>query len=68
MNITLYPHLESLIRVKVKSSHFNSASEAINAALSLMEERDHLREIRLEELRRDIQRGIDSGSYTALDI
>jgi len=33
-----------------------------------MEERDQLRELRLEELRREIQKGIDSGESTPLDM
>ncbi|WP_432743408.1 type II toxin-antitoxin system ParD family antitoxin [Methylobacter sp. G7] len=37
-------------------------------ALRLMEERDQLRELRLEELKRDLQQGINSGSATSLDI
>ena len=40
----------------------------IREALRLMEERDQLRELRLEELRREIQRGIDSGDSTVLDM
>jgi antitoxin ParD1/3/4 len=33
-----------------------------------LEERDRVRAIRLEELRSDIQKGIDSGPTTPLDI
>ena len=68
MNISLNPHLESLIQAKVESGLYNSASEVIREALRLMEERDQLRELRLEELRREIQRGIDSGESTVLDM
>lgn len=34
----------------------------------MIEERDPLRELRLEELRREIQKGIDSGMATPLSI
>jgi antitoxin ParD1/3/4 len=68
MNISLNPHLESLIQTKVESGFYNSASEVIREALRLMEERDQLRELRLEELRREIQKGMDSGESTPLDI
>jgi antitoxin ParD1/3/4 len=37
-------------------------------ALRLLEERDQLRELRLSELQRDIQKGIDSGGAIPLDI
>ena len=33
-----------------------------------MEERDQLRELRLEDLRREVQKGIDSGESTSLDL
>jgi antitoxin ParD1/3/4 len=68
MNISLTPHLEELVKGKVESGLYNSASEVMRDALRLLEERDQLRELRLEELRREIQKGIDSGAATPLDI
>jgi antitoxin ParD1/3/4 len=68
MNISLTPHLEDLVRAKVESGLYNSASEVMRDALRLLQERDQLREMRLEELRSEIQKGIDSGSATPLDI
>ena len=37
-------------------------------ALRLLEERDQLRDLRLEELRSEIQKGINSGKATPLNI
>lgn len=68
MNISLTPHLEKLVQGKVESGLYNSASEVMREALRLMEERDRLRELRLDELRREIQKGIDSGEATPLDM
>lgn len=68
MNISLTPHLEDLVRAKVESGLYNSASEVMREALRLLQERDQLRELRLEELRSEIQKGIDSGCATSLDI
>jgi antitoxin ParD1/3/4 len=68
MNISLTPHLEDLVRAKVESGLYNSASEVMREALRLLQERDQLREMRLEELRSEIQKGIESGSATPLDI
>ena len=45
---------------KVKIGRYNSASEVVREALPLLEERDQLRELRIEKLRREIQKGIDS--------
>ena len=68
MNISLTPHLEEIVKGKVESGLYNSASEVIRDTLRLLGERDQLREWRLEELRREIQKGIDSGEATPLDI
>ena len=68
MNISLTPHLEEVVKGKVESGLYTSASEVMREALRLLEERDRLRELRLEELRREIQKGIESGEATPLDI
>jgi len=61
MNVNLTPHLEELVRSKVASGLYNSASEVVRDALRLMEEQDRIRALRLEQLRAEIQRGLDSG-------
>ena len=67
MNINLTPQLEELVRKKVSSGLYNSASEVVREALRLMAEQDRLKAARLEELRRDILAGFDSGVSTAWD-
>ena len=68
MNISLTPHFEELVKGKVDSGLYNSASEVMREALRLLEERDQSHQLRFEELRSDIQKGIDSGVATPLDI
>jgi antitoxin ParD1/3/4 len=68
MNISLNPYFEELVKSKVESGLYNSASEVMREALRLLEERDQLREMRLAELRREIQKGIDSGEASPLDM
>lgn len=68
MNISLTPQLEELVKGKVQSGFYNSASEVMREALRLLEERDQLRELRLEELRREIRKGLDSGVATPLNM
>lgn len=68
MNISLTPRLEELVKGKVESGFYNSASEVMREALRLLEERDQLRELRLEELRREIRKGLDSGVATPLNM
>jgi antitoxin ParD1/3/4 len=59
MHVSLTPHLDEYVRKKVESGLYSSSSEVVREALRLMEEQDRLREIRLEELRKEIQKGID---------
>ena len=60
MNVNLTEELEALVHRKVQSGRYNSASEVVREALRLLEERDELMEIRREEVRRRIRKGIDS--------
>jgi antitoxin ParD1/3/4 len=68
MNISLNPHFEELVKGKVESGLYNSVSEVMREALRLLEERDQLRDLRLDALRLDIQTGMDNGEATPLDI
>lgn len=68
MNINLTPQLEAMIREKVASGLYNSASEVVRQALRLMEEQDKLRAARLTQLRQDILDGLDSGPAGELNI
>jgi antitoxin ParD1/3/4 len=60
MNVSLTPELERLVQEKVSSGLYNSASEVVREALRLLQERDELRKLRLEELRREIARGAEA--------
>jgi len=60
LNINLTPQLEKLVRQKVDSGRYNSASEVVREALRLMERQNELHTLQLERLRRDIQEGLDS--------
>jgi antitoxin ParD1/3/4 len=64
LNINLTPQLEDMVRQKVASGLYTSASEVIREALRLMEEQDRMRAVKLEQLRRDIQEGMNSGEPT----
>lgn len=68
LNVNLTPELEAMVRDKVASGHYGSASEVVREALRLMEERDQLRAAKLGQLRRDIQAGIESGWAGDLDV
>jgi len=68
MNVSLTPQLEELVKRKVESGLYGSASEVMREALRLLDEHDRLRQMRLEELRAAIQKGVDSGEPTPLDV
>ncbi len=59
MNISLTPELENLINEKVKSGLYNSPSEVIRESLRLLQEQDMLKQIRHNELRREIMLGVE---------
>lgn len=58
MNVHLTPELEQLVQTKVQSGRYNSASEVVREALRLMEQRDELRTIQLQQLRSRIDRAL----------
>ncbi len=69
MNITLTPELEALIKKKIESGDYNSASEVVRDALKLLKEQDQLRELRREEIRREVMKGVEqmkNGEYTTI--
>lgn len=59
MTVFLTPQLEALVNQKVASGLYSSASEVIREALRLLEERDPLRDMRLEELRKELALGLE---------
>jgi antitoxin ParD1/3/4 len=68
MNISLTPELEKFIAERIQSGMYNSASEVVREALRLLQEQQMLKEIKLAELKKEIQRGKESGSPKELDI
>jgi antitoxin ParD1/3/4 len=53
---------------KVKSGPYLLATEAVREACRRLEERDRARETRLEELRTEIRKGLDSGDPVDGDV
>lgn len=59
MNVSLTAELEQLVNEKVASGMYHSASEVIREGLRLLKERDELRRVRMDELRRDVMLGVE---------
>jgi antitoxin ParD1/3/4 len=68
LNVSLTPHLEDFIRQTVNAGRYQSASEVVRTALRLLEESEQERAAKVELLRQEIQKGLDSGPATPLDI
>ncbi|NWF85630.1 MAG: type II toxin-antitoxin system ParD family antitoxin [Bryobacteraceae bacterium] len=56
MNVHLPSELEQLVQSKVQFGRYNSASEAVRETLRLMDQRDELRAIQIQELRSRMDR------------
>ena len=59
MNVSLTKELAQLVNDKVKSGLYHTASEVIREGLRLLDERDRLYQLRLQELRADVKKGLD---------
>ena len=68
MNVSLTSKLDSFVRKLVKAGRYNSASEVVRDGLRLVEEREELRKIKLQNLKLAIQEGLDSGQAIAWDL
>ena len=58
MNVHLTPELEQLVHAKVESGRYNSASEVVREAIRLMEQKDEIRALQLQELRNRMDRAL----------
>jgi len=67
INVNLGPQLEDMVRQKVASGLYTSASEVVREALRLMEAQGPLNVAKLDPLRQDIREGLDSGEPTPWD-
>jgi antitoxin ParD1/3/4 len=62
MNVSLTPELEQLVRQKVESGRYLSASEVVREGLRLLEDRDRLYQARLCELQTAVNIGIEQSN------
>lgn len=54
-------HFEQMIESLIEGGRYSTASEVMREGLRLVEEREERRKVRLEALRAEIQKGLDSG-------
>ena len=68
IHATVTPELGSFVEQLIDAGRFSSQSEAVRAALRLLENKERRRETKLEALKEKIQEGLDSGPASPLDM
>jgi antitoxin ParD1/3/4 len=59
LTVTLTPELEAFIETRIASGRFGTAAEVIREGLPLLEVREQEREAVIEELRQEIEVGVE---------
>jgi antitoxin ParD1/3/4 len=70
MNVSITRRLQQMIKRRVASGRYGSASEVVREALRLLEEREALQQARLQQLRREVAVGLgalESGDSMRFD-
>ncbi|HEX5054858.1 MAG TPA: type II toxin-antitoxin system ParD family antitoxin [Gammaproteobacteria bacterium] len=67
-NVSLTPELEEFVNSKVRAGDYKSVSEVVRDSLRLLKEKDLLQQAKLAALREAVQKGIDSGKATPLNM
>jgi antitoxin ParD1/3/4 len=65
MNINLGPQWEAFIDENLKSGRYLSASELVREGLRLLQEKEEVRQARLGELRKEVDKGLDALDHGA---
>ena len=68
MKLELTKEQESFIEAQLATGRYGSRSEVIAEALALLEGYAQLEQLKLGRLRTEIQKGLDSGESTPLDM
>lgn len=66
-SVALGSHFEEFVKSQIASGRYNNASEVVREGLRLLQDHEEVRRIKLEILRGEIQKGLDSGSATPFD-
>jgi antitoxin ParD1/3/4 len=68
-SIVIGEHFEAFIKSQLEQGRYNSASDVVRDGLRILEDREKLRAMKLEELRAEVQKGMDtSGDLPAEEV
>ena len=67
-SVALGSHFEEFVKMQVESGRYNNVSEVVRDGLRLLQDREELRRAKMEWLRTELQRGLQSGEATPLDM
>jgi len=67
LNVSLTDELVKLVKTKVESGRYTSASEVVREALRLLEKQDHEESERLRWMQQAWNDGLASGKFAPLD-
>lgn len=67
-SVALGTHFEEFVKMQVSSGRYNNASEVVRDGLRLLQDQEDLRRAKLEWLEVELQKGLDSGPATPLDM
>ena len=67
-NLFLSDYAQDVVKRLVAQGRYASEAEAVEEALRLLQREERLRDLKIEELRGEIRKGVESGSATALDV
>ncbi len=67
-SVALGSHFEEFVKMQVASGRYNNASEVVRDGLRLLQDQEDLRRAKIDWLRAEIQRGLESGPASPLDM
>ena len=66
-SVALGAQFEEFVKRQVTSGRYNNASEVVRDGLRLLQDQEDLRRAKLEWLRTELQKGLDSGPATGAE-
>lgn len=60
-SVALGAHFEEFVKAQLSSGRYNNVSEVVREGLRMLEDQEKWRQLKLETMRAEIQKGFDSG-------